>query len=60
MYFQMPVEFHLHTGVKSISDMISLENFPAFQIATTIVVAISNVFSPVKAPLKKPGRKCKM
>jgi len=56
----MPVEFHLHTGVKSISDMISLENFPAFQIATTIVVAISNVFSPVKAPLKKPGRKCKM
>ncbi len=28
-------EFHSHIGVKSISDMISLEIFLAFQIATT-------------------------
>jgi hypothetical protein len=57
MFFQMPVKFHLHTGVKSIGEIISLENFLAFQIATTIDGG--NIYS-ILAPLKNPGSKCKM
>ncbi len=57
MFFQMPVKFHLHTGVKSIGEIIPLENFLAFSIA--IAIDGGNIYS-ILAPLKNSGSKYKM
>jgi hypothetical protein len=53
----MPVKFHLHTGVKSIGEIIPLENFLAFSIA--IAIDGGNIYS-ILAPLKNSGSKYKM